>query len=106
MNEGEYEYQLIDGNKVLAKGLAQLGDYTPEKQTYNTNNNGYTPYQGYDIYIMSFSGSSISQSSITFASNSDGTGYEANSGYGAYVNSNGATGFFELLSPSPSIIKK
>ena len=64
------------------------------------------PYQGYDIFIMSFSGSSISQSSITFASNSDGTGYEANSGYGAYVNSNGATGFFELLSPSPSIIKK
>ena len=46
MSEGEYEYTLLDGENVMAKGLAQVGDYTPSKQTYNNTNNGYTVYGG------------------------------------------------------------
>ncbi len=46
MLEGEYEYNLLDGNTVIARGVLQIGDYTPDKTTYNTNNNGYTVYNG------------------------------------------------------------
>ena len=62
------------------------------------------PYNGYDIVVMTFSGTSISQSPITFTRNSEGTGYQAGSGYGANIS--GTSSYFELLTPSPSIIKK
>ena len=44
--EGEYEYTLKDGVNVLAVGLCQIGDYTPNKTTYNKNKEGYTVYNG------------------------------------------------------------
>lgn len=44
--EGEYSYQLMDGNNVLAIGIVQIGSYTPEKTTYNKNNEGYIVYGG------------------------------------------------------------
>ena len=45
MEEGEYEYVLKNGSDVLAKGLLQIGDYTPTKQVYN-NNKTYITYNG------------------------------------------------------------
>ena len=61
-------------------------------------------YQGYDIIVMTFNGSSVGQSAINFTRNSDGTGYEASAGYGANIS--GTSSYFELISPSPKIIKK
>lgn len=48
IEEGEYNYYLYDDNDVeLAKGLAQVGDYAPEKKTYTQqNNNGFIQYNG------------------------------------------------------------
>ena len=46
MLEGEYEYQLMEGNDILARGVLQIGDYTPQKQTYQENNNTYIVYNG------------------------------------------------------------
>lgn len=46
MLDGEYEYVLVDDNRVVANGLLQIGDYTPSKQTYNNTDNGYTVYGG------------------------------------------------------------
>ena len=45
MDEGEYEYELKNGGDVLAKGLLQIGDYTPRKQVYN-NDKTYMVYGG------------------------------------------------------------
>ena len=44
--EGEYSYYLMDGEDVIARGLAQLGNYTPNKEVYNNRTNGYTVYGG------------------------------------------------------------
>lgn len=45
MPDGEYTYKLIDENtNIVATGLAQVGDYTPEKITYNKPNDGYIQY--------------------------------------------------------------
>lgn len=46
MLDGEYEYVLVDDNRVVANGLLQIGGYTPSKQTYNNTDNGYTVYGG------------------------------------------------------------
>ncbi len=46
VDEGEYTYTLTDGDNILATGLVQIGDYTPEKTTYNKNNEGYIVYGG------------------------------------------------------------
>lgn len=46
VEEGEYTYTLMDGNKVVATGLVQIGDYKAEKTTYNKNNEGYIVYGG------------------------------------------------------------
>ena len=62
------------------------------------------PYQGYDVVIMTFNGSSVGQSAINFTRNSEGTGYEASAGYGANIS--GTSSYFQLISPSPTIIKK
>lgn len=44
IKDGEYNYYLKDGDKILASGLAQVGDYTPSKITYNKTDNGYVQY--------------------------------------------------------------
>lgn len=45
MPDGEYTYRLMDGENVVACGLAQIGDYTPTKITYNKPENGYIQYE-------------------------------------------------------------
>lgn len=45
MDEGEYTYALVDGEKTLATGLIQIGDYVPEKTEYK-NKQTYTIYNG------------------------------------------------------------
>lgn len=50
MDDGEYSYTLLDGSKVKATGLLQVGDYKPEKTEYENNvikdQNGYVQYRG------------------------------------------------------------
>ena len=50
MDDGEYTYRLYDGDKLKATGLLQVGNYTPEKTTYENNpikeQNGYVQYTG------------------------------------------------------------
>lgn len=46
VDEGEYQYYLMDGIKQVATGLVQIGSYTPEKTTYNKNNEEYIVYGG------------------------------------------------------------
>lgn len=46
LEDGEYTYTLKDGDKVVSRGLCQIGDYIPEKTTYTTENNGYKTYNG------------------------------------------------------------
>jgi hypothetical protein len=36
MDDGEYNYQLIHENKIIATGLLQIGKYEPEINEYNT----------------------------------------------------------------------
>ena len=45
MDDGEYCYVLVDGEKTLATGLLQIGDYKPEKTEYE-NKKTYTIYNG------------------------------------------------------------
>jgi len=46
MPDGEYTYELKEGDVVLGRGLCQLGDYVPVKTTYIQNkNNGYIQYE-------------------------------------------------------------
>lgn len=45
MDDGEYVYVLEDGEKTLATGLLQIGDYVPEKTEYE-NKKTYTIYNG------------------------------------------------------------
>ena len=49
LSDGEYTYFLIDDNKILATGLAQVGDYVQEdKITYNSSGdtNEFIQYNG------------------------------------------------------------
>lgn len=49
MEDGEYTYYLKDGDKLLATGLLQIGDYKRDENVnteYNGNNNGYIVYDG------------------------------------------------------------
>lgn len=50
MDDGEYTYTLYDDDVVKASGLLQVGDYVPEKTTYNNDaikeQNGYVQYGG------------------------------------------------------------
>ena len=43
MSEGEYSYFLYDGDKKVAEGLLQIGDYTKENKEYN-NEKKYKVY--------------------------------------------------------------
>lgn len=44
--DGEYTYCLKEGQTELARGLVQIGQYTPEKTTYQKEHNGYITYNG------------------------------------------------------------
>ena len=44
VDEGEYQYYLMDGTKQVATGLVQIGSFEPTKTTYNKENNGYVVY--------------------------------------------------------------
>ena len=48
MDDGEYSYTLYDDeNVVKATGLLQIGNYTPNNNTYTANTkNGYVQYNG------------------------------------------------------------
>lgn len=46
MDDGEYEYRLIDGETVLNIGLLQIGDHVAVKNEYKTENNGFITYNG------------------------------------------------------------
>lgn len=48
MDDGEYSYTLYDDeNVVKATGLLQVGNYTPNNNTYTANTkNGYVQYNG------------------------------------------------------------
>lgn len=41
--EGEYTYELFDGDKKVAEGLLQIGDYVKENKEYN-NEKKYKVY--------------------------------------------------------------
>lgn len=41
--EGEYKYNLFDGDKKVAEGLLQIGDYVKENKEYN-NEKKYKVY--------------------------------------------------------------
>ena len=43
MSEGEYTYELFDGDKKVAEGLLQIGDYIRENKEYN-NEKKYKVY--------------------------------------------------------------
>ena len=47
MPEGDYSYLLYKSNKVVASGLARLGDFIPEN-TKTYNNNPKITYKVYD----------------------------------------------------------
>ena len=44
--DGQFDYALMDGDKVLATGILQVGSFEPTKTTYNKPNSGYTVYGG------------------------------------------------------------
>ena len=47
MDEGQYDYLLLEGDDILSRGIAQIGDFKPEKTEYkNKNDNGYIVYGG------------------------------------------------------------
>ena len=48
MDDGEYTYTLYDEDNVIkATGLLQVGDYTPNNNTYTAQtHNGYIQYNG------------------------------------------------------------
>ena len=43
-SEGEYSYKLYDNNKLVSRGLAQIGDYVPQTTTYTKTEDGYIQY--------------------------------------------------------------
>lgn len=42
--DGEYTYELYDGDKMMATGLFQIGDYTHENKEYKEDKKGYIVY--------------------------------------------------------------
>lgn len=44
MSEGEYSYKLYDNNKLVSRGLAQIGDYVPQTTSYTKTEDGYIQY--------------------------------------------------------------
>ena len=44
MPEGEYSYKLYDNNKLVSRGLAQIGDYVPQTTTYTKTEDNYIQY--------------------------------------------------------------
>ena len=44
MDEGTYEFKLYDNNKLVSRGLAQIGDYVPQTTTYTKTEDGYIQY--------------------------------------------------------------
>ena len=44
MDDGEYDYELYDGEELVAQGLLQIGDYENSVKTYTTTQNGYRQY--------------------------------------------------------------
>ena len=47
LDDGEYQYELFDGNMIVASGLLQIGDYVANNKTYTAQKiNGYVQYQG------------------------------------------------------------
>lgn len=45
--EGEFNYVLLDDDVALVEGVLQVGDYEPERVSYNNKEvNGYTVYEG------------------------------------------------------------
>lgn len=47
IEEGEYTYYLYDGEIEVATGIAQVGDYVPEKMAYTAQTkNNYIQYNG------------------------------------------------------------
>ena len=42
--DGEYEYTLIQDEKVIASGLAVIGNFVPEKKNYNNTTKTYKTY--------------------------------------------------------------
>lgn len=39
MDDGEYDYLLYDDEELVAQGLCQIGEYTPEHSQYENDNN-------------------------------------------------------------------
>lgn len=44
MPEGTYEFKLYDNNKLVSRGLAQIGDYVPQTTTYTKTEDNYIQY--------------------------------------------------------------
>ena len=46
--DGIYQYTLLDDETVVATGLLQIGDFTPDNKSYSsqTRQNGYIQYNG------------------------------------------------------------
>lgn len=45
MADGEYEFKLFNNNKLVSRGLAQVGDYKPQTTTYTKTEDGYIQYE-------------------------------------------------------------
>ena len=43
-DDGEYEYELSQDEKVIARGLAIIGDFNPERKTFNNSTKTYKTY--------------------------------------------------------------
>lgn len=47
LGKGQYDYLLLEGDDILARGIVQIGEFKPEKTEYkNKNDNGYIVYGG------------------------------------------------------------
>lgn len=46
IDEGEYNYLLIDDGKKIAEGLLQIGDYTNDNKQYKKEIKGFKTYGG------------------------------------------------------------
>ncbi len=42
--EGDYNWELVDNNTVMATGLCRVGDYTPEVTTHTASTGNYIVY--------------------------------------------------------------
>ena len=46
IQDGEYEYILLDDDSEVVRGLCQVGDYEPNNTTYNNNDDEIVVYNG------------------------------------------------------------